>query len=869
MKKSSLVGAVLLLSCLAAQKSFALSNQAIIDKAFYEDSTMRLGVVWHSDSSLENLQYAISWSIDSLPDRSPAGLQWFRAGALEAGGTSWLALDADAISFNKAHYAAIWLRHDQDIAFPVVATKFLISPFSWQRVDYFSAFNDSRRDTVKVNQGALQLWYDGSSSWIGGDDALLHDTIRVAQIPVAQRHGFIPLSRAYYFKKHIDSQPFSIAFRIDSLPQGYDSSDVRLYSYDVDSLQWRILHADTLEKGFYVVRTNEIEDCFVACIDTLLPSVALLSDTAETLQTNRGNLLDTIVVTDNILNPIVIYRSAKADGNWAATTTTDTLDGSETQLVFSVPSNQITRDNSVRVEFVANDGRGQRSMNLSRQIVRDSNWVIFSKNSWTPLFVTMHPDSSATSFLLNQLSGKSGAFSYDNYQSRLFRWVGTQDNAFSTQKWVEYSQQAKDLFTLTPGQVLWLKTLHTGKVDLGKGVTLSLKDTAVVRLAPTIGSFAGWTDFSVPYGFRMYVGDVQMHKVSNGQAVNNIQCYHWVADSASGRFFAKAFYLPSLKDPSLNAKDSILQSEPPALAAYCAYNPNPDTVELRFVPITTQLSTFGASQQTMQSLSKAGSESFAGPFSLSFKATTRDGSTLGPVVLGHDGAPGGQSLAKTHYPLPPRFGGAGVEVAVRDQQEYAAHLMTHQLDEFGGQLYELELRNHGADAQVVRCALSGLESATKAGMQVWLWDGRSAEALSCQSGLDAVELGVAPNSKKQLFVAVGQSDYFQRLRSKVATQIFSLVGYGPTPFQTQLRVRYTLPLTGISRVHGALFDMRGRLVMSQERFAAGMGEYELLLGDRGNGSFALASGMYLLRLWAVDELGATVGSFERTVTRLP
>jgi hypothetical protein len=851
----------------APDPSRTMSNRAAIDTALFDGQRMQLGVVWDADTILDNVEYGISWGRDSLALFTTPPQGWHRA--LGRSDTSWLAVPPSAIEYEQRYFVAVWLRLvDGESSAPTGSGvyRFVVLPFSWQRVNYFAAFG--RGDSVSVNNGAARLWYDGANGWVsGGGD--MYDTIALVQLSSQELSGLIKVSGAYHFRQALPSQPFAVGLRLNPLPGGYSQEDVHLYRYSPSQSSWMVSHDDVVENDMVVVRTNHLDDYFVACIDTVKPQIQLVDKGDSIIENTGSNVQNQVRIVDNIVNPIVRFRVAEGGRSWGHVTL-DTLSRADDILTLTVPYRFITVDNGVRIEVTASDGVSSTTLNVSRQVRRAAKTVSIDENRWVPLMTTQHSDTTAAAHIMRQLVDKSAAdFSYDNRYARLFRWVGTADNATSPDKWVEYSEQNAALFSLEPGRLLWVKSRNAKRVDLGKGVTLSLKDTAVVRLVPTIGTNHGWTDFSVPFNFSMYVGDVTMRNVATGELVNNIQFYHWVADSISGRFSATSFYLPALQDKASDAQDSILKSEPRDLAAYCAYNPNLDTIELRFAPIPRELSARQLSRSGAGTLDKTPAASPSGRFIFEVIATNKSGSRIGPTILGYDPAPQSPTLAKTLYPLPPRFGGGGVELMVVQQQERGAHALAHHLDGFGGQLFELGVQNYGSAPETVRIGLQRLGSVAAAGMNVWLWDGSSQEALAVQSGSEGVELTIPAQSKKMLFVAVGRGDYFDRMRSKVAATNFALLSYGPSPFNSLVRVRYTLPLMGAARVQGALFDMRGRVVMSRSQQAAGLGEYVMELGEREGGSSTLASGMYVLRLWAVDEQGATIGSFERIITRLP
>ena len=141
------------------------------------------------------------------------------------------------------------------------------------------------------------------------------------------------------------------------------------------------------------------------------------------------------------------------------------------------------------------------------------------------------------------------------------------------------------------------------------------------------------------------------------------------------------------------------------------------------------------------------------------------------------------------------------------------------------------------------------------------------------------ELLVDPSAQQSVSVSAGSGSSFRKLvignasyiaKAQKANAFFrlALVGVSPNPFGRMLRIRYSLPYDGIGRVEFSMIDLRGRQLWASQG-AIGPGLQEFLWNGASAGKRPVSSGMYLLRMKALDTKGKTAGVFTARITYLP
>ena len=123
----------------------------------------------------------------------------------------------------------------------------------------------------------------------------------------------------------------------------------------------------------------------------------------------------------------------------------------------------------------------------------------------------------------------------------MYRWVNYSKNASAKEKWVEFdpdNSTIRELFSLEPGRLIWLKTRDNKSFNLDSAYTLSLRDTFSLQLPPE-----QWTDFGMPYRFSVSIDDILE---ASGDKSGSLHFYKWKQDSATAVFSLEPLFVPGL-----------------------------------------------------------------------------------------------------------------------------------------------------------------------------------------------------------------------------------------------------------------------------------------------------------------------------------
>jgi hypothetical protein len=298
-------------------------------------------------------------------------------------------------------------------------------------------------------------------------------------------------------------------------------------------------------------------------------------------------------------------------------------------------------NNGARAHLIGSDCDHTDTLNISRQVRRDeAGNIMTDAYSWIPLRTTAVLEDTALSSVVASYLGSAG---YDNTQCRVFRWfdpASTDGLSTGEHQWVEYAESRADVFSLTPGKLLWVKTTQAKALRFGSGITVSLRDTTEITLPPE-----NWTDFAVPHAFGMYVGDILD---ATGAAGDSLQFYHWVEEGS--RYVTEPLFMGGIPDDTLRDRRALLDGS--GLEGFSVYNPAAQAVTLRIPPICRAMSTVS------NSLSKRTAIAANGSWALKVLPSVAGAGKTSPVVCAFDSAANGL----TYYPAAPTFADVGIHL---------------------------------------------------------------------------------------------------------------------------------------------------------------------------------------------------------------
>jgi hypothetical protein len=426
----------------------------------------------------------------------------------------------------------------------------------------------------------------------------------------------------------------------------------------------------------------------------------------------------------------------------------------------------------------------------------------------------------------------------------LFKWYPSAQNASSPQKWVEYSDAMAEAFAFRSGGLLWIKTREETEVNFGPGVTLPLSTPQSIVMAAN-----SWTDVALPFKFNIKVGDIIDSTLVGTLNADSLLIYSWENDSITGVYRTQPVYIAGLSAVNLANKSSTLRCLD--MTGYSIYNPMPsEQITLRIPPIPEAMSRYG---QGLPKKSQAG-------WAIKIRSSLFGGSRLTDVYCVYDPATVG---AMRYFPLAPTFEKAYVGLYDAQKQKMYGHAVTGATAD-GGCAYKIAFVNESQSGQRFVYSLEHSGGAAAGALQARLYNEATGRYEDAQSSIS-----VAANSTQYRWLYAGSEGYCAKAPVLVASTL-ELAGAYPNPFRSSLRIRYSLPATGIGAVRFTICDLRGSVVWRQSvggRDHGGAGE--LLWNATTHAGRPVAAGIYVLCMTAFDEKQQRAGVFERKITLLP
>ena len=97
-----------------------------------------------------------------------------------------------------------------------------------------------------------------------------------------------------------------------------------------------------------------------------------------------------------------------------------------------------------------------------------------------------------------------------------------------------------------------------------------------------------------------------------------------------------------------------------------------------------------------------------------------------------------------------------------------------------------------------------------------------------------------------------------------------LLGAYPNPFGKIVRIKYSLPRQGVNRITISILNLLGQIEYRQTVLCSNKsGLHEVLWNGRNLGNEKVASGLYIIRMVALDDKAGAVGAFEKRITYVP
>jgi hypothetical protein len=622
---------------------------------------LRFKLTWHADSAAvtEGLQYGITASCGK-PDNDPP----FSHIALEKLSSDTIFTFPELV-YDTSYYIGIWAYLDGVWFAPdsLSSKKVYVSSVSSQPVSLFAPTKVI--DTVRALSNKVLFWKD--SSFPLGIPAN-RDTV-IAYIPAdPQLNGFIRLSKGIRFSHPEPSLPFHIALTIDSIPSKCKAGQIHIYR---DSLglfipeDSSVLDVNKLQVSMKVA---DLRLPLIVLADTTPPVISVLSNISSIIETNT--LYDTLLVSDNSANIDWSLYCSQGSELFTKPTVSGTTTGRSGHIICPIPAAG-AQLNGIRAVLICSDGVYKDTVNLSRRGLRyNSDPISLPEKTIVPVFTTAQLDSPGIQYSLKTLFDRSGG-RYDPAQFRIYRWLENKSNAGSTNKWIEYSLINENMFSITPGMLIWLISSNAQIIDLGTGTTLSLKDTASIELPPR-----NWTDFNNPFGFNLRLSDI-LRSTNIGR--NDIVIYKWEEDRNRSTFRTSLVYSSIISEID-SLRDTLYGMQ----SGYTVYNRTEGLINLRFPPVPYHSIGSTGYFSKKQSQNK---------FTIRITAKT-DYEEIGTVYCGIHG----NSSDTFAYPLPPSFGDNSV--VIRGQADNSCGILSYPFSNAVPAVFNIDIKYKGPKTNV-------------------------------------------------------------------------------------------------------------------------------------------------------------------------
>lgn len=724
-------------------------------------------------------------------------------------------LQLQKISFNTEYFISMWLRKKGgQWALPVqLSQNYILTPhFTREPLTFFDpavifdtvlAFNENLILSKDTHFGVKEVFSDTAVFYQGN-----------------QHNGMIVVGNGFYFAKKTRTPAFWIGLRY-TVPSGFSAKNVKLYRESANGVL--IEHTatnDTLRK-IVSVHTNKTDLPFILLIDTVAPVLDFSGDIDKKAFPGKSTT-DTVSITDNILN--AKYQFCYSTGKDPLTIRIDTfMTTSSQQLILTIPKEFSSIESGIRAELRVTDGNNSIISNLSKQVYIEKVETRIFPLQWAPFSVSAELSSTSPESLITHLS-ETDSSSYDGRYARVFYWLPTTENIAAGDRWVEYNDDVKSLFSLSPGKTFWIKTLNEKSINLGSALTMSLKDTVKIVLPKN-----EFTDLTLPYNFPVRIKDV-----IEASGMDSIAIYKWNNDS--GAFITKGFYIPG-KANRQNINDSLDWKY--YNAYYSVYNMYNKDITLKIPPVPVSMS-------LEQPLKKQSQKNTWG-----ITVNCRiDSSRVSEVYCGYANKAG-----QIYYPPSPGFVESRVKIFDRNANRFFGDYISGDLSR-GGFAQELAFENNQSHPVQFSFCMTD-EGDVPSDISSSILNAATGEWE--KSG--TVIVG-GKNVEYRWFVVAGK-DFMERFKSNALSWRYGLRSVYSNPVRNGAVFKFTIPTGAKERVRFTIFDAMGRKIWERTiSHPLSSGEHTLIWNGDNSRRGRVSNGMYFVKFSVLNSSGKISKSFD-------
>jgi len=507
----------------------------------------------------------------------------------------------------------------------------------------------------------------------------------------------------------------------------------------------------------------------------------------------------------------------------------------ESTIDLDLPFGAVERTSGLHATLIVSDGRFTDTIDLSKKVMARLT-IKTEKEQWYPLNVRYDISNKNIGHLVSLLSEDR---KYDKTQFRIFKWEESTEKNPNPRKdrYLELDQVKQGdsaIFDLTPGNLLWLKTREAQSIVLDTvAKTLSIKEPVVIRIPKD-----QYVDFAMPFGYKVKIGDIARASelIEDGDNKNiSLSIYEWVKEGG--------VYKTELKYSTLamkNLLDSLSET-------YTVAFESPGTEEfldLKIPAVPVARSAF------FGELTQKTSKQYVDKSDWNFKiSSSGNNSVFTSIYAGYN--PEFKAMGKISVALPPTM--SDVKVGFLDNNAMCGQLFAAKDEE--GYTYTVRFLNDGSEAKTINCQIT---ENIPSGKFFKLFNKVTGELTDVSKGFS---ITVAAGSTSDQILLAGSDQYIRKFASLYTGLEFALLKMYPNPFKGNLTIKFTIPYTGVNLVNCRLFDAMGRTVWNfniDRNLKPGLNVFNWQPG--AHSLKKLASGTYILRLTAEDELGHKKGS---------
>ncbi|MBN1578698.1 MAG: hypothetical protein JW913_19195 [Chitinispirillaceae bacterium] len=771
--------------------AFILAGPNAIDSALAEDLTAPINSFILAGIAVDSTRIRLSWRVNGAVDTDidTVGI-WmneyrYPTAAHDTGSrTAAIVTAADSVDTivklkpAKTYYFALFVADSSgnwsgSTAQSMVQVRTPVGPGS---IDSANAIQILGSDTQSVFSDTIKLWSnDLKSAYV--------DTIDAWTAPAAA--GCINVGPSFTFRYGMlpAGSTVSIKVKTGDVPAGYALTDLRVYRYNIYTGNWRIeegaITFDTLA-GTVTFTSKEARLPVILMIDTVQPDINVTRKDTAAYSANQP-ITDTFTVVDNIENVTIKLLASPGNLGYSDISLYAVAGSRQNEYITTIPAFVADPCSGVRGLFTVSDGRNRDTINLSRKIIRtgmNCDDAVAGEMAWTPLFVTAEPEKKLLSSILTSIGNP---WVYNTENERIIQWLPLSSNKTSEDKWVEYAKATDSLFTFTLGKLFWMKSGTSAAIPYGKAIVPALIDTFGIVLKK-----GQWTDFSMPYQFDIYSGDILAATEGKSKSsTDSIELYQWLKSKKT--YTTDPVYLPGIGD--LENPNNIITGG----SAYTAFNAAGKDIILRIPPVCAALSKVGITAGGIAK--KAGNTAWC----VKIGMIDRDGVTLPPMYCASTPADG----VGRFYALPPGFSVVSAGIFNATTGRRYGHAANGDL-KGGGTTYRVVYENRATGPATINSRIeytSGLPTDVSARLY------RNDDSHT-PIPTDSNTITLSSNQKVTGYLVIGTEAYI----NDMVKQLSSILAFTPFTCNGGLRIRYTLP-AGVSTLSFVIFDLKGRRVV--------------------------------------------------------